>query len=68
MVFLLMGLFDIANNIIINLFGDFEIMQKVLFYLNSEYLIVFLFLGIFNKSLRKKYRYYDIMMVILDMV
>lgn len=76
MVFLLMGLFDIANNIIINLFGNFEIMQRVLVYLNSEYLdvndlnrlykylIVFLFLGIFNKSLRKKYRYYDIMMVI----
>lgn len=76
MISLLIGLFDIANNIIINLFSNFEIMQRILVYLNSvylsdsnlyrlyKYLIVFLFLGIFNKSLRKKYRYYDIMMVI----
>lgn len=75
MICLLIGLFDLSNNII-NLFSNFEIAQRLLVYLNSEflrnnnlyrlykYLIVFLFLGIFNKSLRKKYRYYDIMMVV----
>lgn len=77
MMSLLIGLFDIANNIIINLFSDFEIMQRVAVYLNSEfldnsnlyrlykYLMIFLFLGMFNKILRKEYRYYDLMMVIL---
>lgn len=77
MMSLLIGLFDIANNIIINLFSDFEIMQRVAVYLNSEfldnnnlyrlykYLMIFLFLGTFNKILRKEYRYYDLMMVIL---
>lgn len=77
MMSLLIGLFDIANNIIINLFSDFEIMQRVVVYLNSEfldnsnlyrlykYLMIFLFLGMFNKILRKEYRYYDLMMVIL---
>lgn len=76
-VSLLIGLFDIANNIIINLFSNLEIMQRVLSYLNSEfldnsnlyrlykYLMIFLFLGMFNKILRKKYIYYDLMMVIL---
>lgn len=77
MMSLLIELFDIANNIIINLFSDFEIMQRVAVYLNSEfldnsnlyrlykYLMIFLFLGMFNKILRKEYRYYDLMMVIL---
>jgi len=67
---------DIVDTILFRFFPDYDFMNRLLLYLNSEflvdnnlnrfykYVVLFYLLGMFNNILRMKYKLYDLMMVI----